>query len=104
MSSRSTSRRSRGSFRKKDQGIDMARPDDRDVAPVDGGDLGEFESLAQRDDGGVCRAEAKVSIPGHELTGAAIVLHLEVDGRERAVGQRLEELGLRSWPAVAASR
>jgi hypothetical protein len=64
----------------------MARPDDREVAPVDGGDLGEFESLAQGDDGGICRAEAEVSTRRHELAGAAVVLRTEVDGRERAVG------------------
>jgi hypothetical protein len=44
--------------------------------------FGEFESLAQGDDGGVGRPEAEALIRSHVLASAGVVLGFEIDRRE----------------------
>ena len=67
------------------EGRDVQRPDDGEVAAIEGGDRRLLEPLGDRDDGRIDEAERLVGVTSHERAYARVVLEVEWRDEERAV-------------------
>ena len=65
---------------KEGQGLDVGRPDNREMAVVESGNLGDVEALRDGDDGGVGRAQWQVTVLEHKICHPAKILPGQVDG------------------------
>jgi hypothetical protein len=86
--------RAAASSRQEDERVGVTRPDDAEVAAVDGRELGEAEPLRGGDDRRVDRAEREVAVAGDELGNAQPVGGEHGLDRECARGKVAEEADL----------
>ena len=72
----------------------MPRPDDREMAMVEGGQLRFFKPLDNGEDRGVDEAESEVAISIEKLADPAIVVELQLNDPQAAgvnVGEEVEK-------------
>ncbi len=72
----------------------MTRSYDREVPPIDGGDLVDAQPLGECDHGGVGRAERKISILTDEVCHTAVIASCQLNRFEGAISERAQKRGL----------